>query len=117
MTGITFKQGAFLSPKFYLSYTAFTYIKFIARTFYVIYFYLYKFLGAPGFSENPLKSELNQEITIDLRNIIKAMEVLAQQMITKRKLNANFLKIVELRSDPKAGLVKSTLDGSGEFIM
>lgn len=72
------------------------------------------FLGAPGFSENPLNGELHQEVTLDLKNIIKAMEVLAQQMVAKRKLNANFLKIVELKTDPKAELMKRSPDGSGE---
>lgn len=75
------------------------------------------FIGAPGFSENPLKCELSQEIAVDLKNIIKAMEELAKQMMMKRKLNANFLKIVELKSDPKAELLKTAPDGSGDLII
>lgn len=77
-------------------------------------------LGAPGFTENPLKCELNQETTLDLKNIIKAMEDLAHQMMAKRKLNANFMKIIELKSDDnnnKSEVVKCNLDGSGESLL
>lgn len=73
-----------------------------------LYFF---FSGAPGFKENPLKSDLSQEIAVDLKNIIKAMEELAQQMMKKRKLNANFLKIVELKSE----LLPGVSDGSGDL--